>query len=40
MIIIKIDCNFVQDEDADKLNTAKADFDKKSQTLRLPQYLR
>ena len=34
MIIIKIDCNFVQDEDADKLNTAKADFDKKSQTLR------
>ena len=27
--------NILKDDDADKLNTAKADFDKKSQTLRL-----
>ena len=31
--------NIAQDEDADKLNTAKADFDKKSQTLRLEKQI-
>ena len=29
--------NILKDDDADKLNTAKADFDKKSQTLRLEE---